>query len=435
MQMQHSSALSQRRGAVNVMWLVTFVILFLGMTTLWILQMGDLEKARAATSAAQAAERVASERENSLLGDIQDHVEVLGFAPEAGGINADLPRAWETLAGYMQLHPELNLADVDVNDPTGSYEAVVAKVIAEWQKRGTLIAGLEQQVKDRDSTIKSLNTKINEDARKAAEAKSGVDQALADAESNASEVQQDLQGRLDNAVKGRNDKDAELRVATGSIASLEDRLETEKRQAETRVKQITEKLKFLREPEAVDGEFLAVSQVLNNDEYRPGAGVGWINRGRVDRVQRGMVFDIVSGRPGATGVKARCVVTSVDNDRSQVDISDLADKYDPVVAGDTIYNRLYDPHGERNAVLIGRFDGDYTEGDIRALCGQIGITVQKAVDDDTDYLIVGSQLYQNEDGELLEEPVQPSELAEYKDADAKGVAIVSIRDVRRFFPR
>ena len=116
--------------------------------------------------------------------------------------------------------------------------------------------------------------------------------------------------------------------------------------------------------------------------------------------------------------------------------SAVSDRFDPPVAGDSIFNPLYDPRGQRNAVLAGRFAGQWNEAQLKALLSEMGITVQQELGLDTDYLIVGSELYADpETGEPLEEPMPVSELAVFKDAEAKGVLIVPIRDLRNYFLR
>ena len=104
-------------------------------------------------------------------------------------------------------------------------------------------------------------------------------------------------------------------------------------------------------------------------------------------------------------------------------------------AGDVIYNPLYDPRGGRNAVLVGRFSGTYNQAELEALLSEINISIQSKLDKTTDFLIAGSEIYADENGDPLEEPMQPSETAVYKEAEAMGVQIVPVKIVRDFFRR
>jgi hypothetical protein len=103
-------------------------------------------------------------------------------------------------------------------------------------------------------------------------------------------------------------------------------------------------------------------------------------------------------------------------------------RHDPTVAEE------HDPVGGRNAVLVGRFSGTFNEQDLKALLGKMGIVVQAKVDKTTHFLIVGSELWNDPStGEPLADPVQPSDLAEYKQGESLGVQIVPLQDIRDYF--
>ena len=118
---------------------------------------------------------------------------------------------------------------------------------------------------------------------------------------------------------------------------------------------------------------------------------------------------------------------------SEVKVYDIRDRFDPPTKGDVIYNPLYDPTGLRNAVLVGRFSGSYNEKELRALLEGININLQAKLDKTTDYLIVGAELYVDEEGEPLDDPLQPSDLPTYKEAEAMGVRIVPLKLVTDYF--
>jgi hypothetical protein len=64
----------------------------------------------------------------------------------------------------------------------------------------------------------------------------------------------------------------------------------------------------------------------------------------------------------------------------------------------------------------------------------MGIHVQPKVDITTHFLIVGSELWNDpETNQPLEEPLQVSDLPEYKEAEALGVQIIPLQDIREFF--
>lgn len=177
-----------------------------------------------------------------------------------------------------------------------------------------------------------------------------------------------------------------------------------------------------------DGKVTAVSEEL---------GLAWINRGSRDRLAVGMHFDIKTGHPNPKLdlIKGRCEVISVKDRTAEVKIYGLADAYDPIVQNDLLYNPIYDPDGERYAVLAGRFAGSYNEAEITLMLNEIGITVQPELDLTTNYLIVGQPMYTDENGVVLPEPRQPSDLTVYKDAVAQGCSVITIEDFKQFFKR
>jgi len=142
-----------------------------------------------------------------------------------------------------------------------------------------------------------------------------------------------------------------------------------------------------------------------------------------------MKFRLVSGSHGSNHLKAWCEVNSVKGDMAEVRIYDQTDPMDPPVAGDVVFNPLFDPRGERSALLIGRLD----KNQIESLLKGMGMTVQTKLDKSTDFLIVGGEMYTDENGQPVETPIQPADLTVYKDAVAQGVQIVLVKDLRQYF--
>jgi hypothetical protein len=126
-------------------------------------------------------------------------------------------------------------------------------------------------------------------------------------------------------------------------------------------------------------------------------------------------------------------VTRVDADMAEVRFYDQRDPYDSPLVGDVIYNPLFDPTGERHAILVGSFNGAFNDKAIRLLLSDMGIQVQKSLDKSTDFLIVGSDMYTDENGQVLADPQSPADLPIYKDAVAQGVQVIQMKDLRQYF--
>ena len=64
----------------------------------------------------------------------------------------------------------------------------------------------------------------------------------------------------------------------------------------------------------------------------------------------------------------------------------------------------------------------------------MNITVTKGLERTTDFLIVGGEMYIDpENGQPLDTPVQPSELPIFKEAQAEGVQVVALKELRQYF--
>lgn len=254
----------------------------------------------------------------------------------------------------------------------------------------------------------------------------------------------DLRRQLSDSEQSFNDQKAELerqlaeRTQTWQQTDrtkndLAKEIEDTKRKAaleadawRTRMAEAERKLTpFTKEPEAADGRVLSLSPELK---------LGWVNIGTKHRLARGMRFRVVDGQHGSKKLKGWCEVTAVENEMAEVTFSDQVDPFDPPVVGDVIYNPLFDPKGERSAVLIGRFSGALTEESLKALLKSMNISVTKGVEKTTDFLIVGGEMYTDpENGQPLETPVQPSDLPIFKEAQAEGVQIVTLKELRQYF--
>ena len=158
---------------------------------------------------------------------------------------------------------------------------------------------------------------------------------------------------------------------------------------------------------------------------------GWIDIGARNRLARGTRFRVTS--PDRQRTKAWAEVVETTSDMAEVRFVEVADRFDPVVEGDVVFNPVFDPKQERKAILLGRFSGRFNERELTALLSEMGITVQSKLGVDTDYLILGSELYVDENGEPYEEPLSPTELPVYKEAESIGVRIVPVKHLYSYF--
>ncbi|MFT5150923.1 MAG: hypothetical protein ACI841_000907 [Planctomycetota bacterium] len=416
--MKHRS----RRGAarISAVWMIVVVVMFFVAVFFGYISNQAAAKADTDRDTAVAAKTAAEMKRDEAVTATRAVSDVLGFIPQGEiGATSNVTTAQDGLESLKQVYPNMD-------DTIDVYEKAIPIMIAQYNAKVTEVETLNSTIADLRSQVKQAREQMTTVVSQKDAALASLQSDKDDFESNATSTQESLQSRLDDAQSDRNDKDEALRTSQVAFEDSQREINKEKSAATTRFNKLSQKLAFVNEPESPDGEILAISSKL---------GLGWINRGSTDRIQRGMVFDVISGTPGIDTVKGRALVMNVKENSAEVEFFDIADQFDPIADRDIITNPLYDPAGPRNAVLVGRFGGSYNRRDLTRLCADIGITIQKKVDMDTDYLIVGSELYVDDSGEPFEEPLQPSDLPEYKNAEALGASIVSIRAIRDFFKK
>lgn len=411
---------SQRGAArISAVWMIAVIVLFFVALAFGYISQQDLSQAEARLETAQAEEAAAVARADAEAQISLDITKVLGYAPKDEiGARSNLTAANEGLA-------QLRAAFSDIDESVTTFEEAVPLIVAQYAAKNREVDTLNGQIatvrNERDAARASLNDVTSQKDAQIQD----LQTQLTDATNAARDQQTELEGRIASITSDRNDRDSQLRDARGELQDLERKRLEDRQQATTRFNQLSKILAFTKEPSKPDGVILAVSDELS---------LAWINLGRTHRLRRGMRFEVISGDPTSDRVKGLVEVTNVDETRAEVRVIETTDRFDPIVADDAIVNPLFDPTGQRNAVLIGRFSSArFNEKELRLLLHEIGITVQKRVDSDTAYLIVGAELWVDENGEPYEEPVQPSVLPEYKQAQAQGVQIVSIRELESFF--
>lgn len=420
--MQGMMKRSQRGAArVSAVWMIVVIVLFF--VSLGFAYVGN-QAAQQARENARSARTTATEADESYQEQLQKSRDVsvaLGFYDrDVIGSLSDVDAAANGLTSLK--------AVIAMPESVTDFERAVQPIIDAFRAKDTEIGTLQGRVSSLEGQLDATR-KANSEATATLQGQiDELRQKLGDCEQNAADEKARLENDVADARNQINQLDNELNTAKGRNDDLAAEMERAKTAATTYQSSLNRQLKILKEPPGPDGEILAVSKDL---------GIGWIDRGAKHRVSRGMIFEVTTGQPNPEvgGVKARAEVIDVQADRAEVRIYDVADPYSPVVAGDLIHNPLFDPYGERYAVLLGRFSGTYNEAEVEALLEDIGITVQENVDLTTNYLIVGGPLFYDEEGEPVEEPIQPSELSTYKEAVEKGVYIISINALKQYFRR
>jgi hypothetical protein len=406
---------------IGIVWLVVVGVLFLGAATLAFVTQSDLEteRGRVTTASAQLADKVAEVAR--LTEERRKLSTVLGwYARDSLDRQSDPEAALKAIDELKSTFPDIGAAEKD-------FETAIQKIVAAHDARARKVSELETRIKGLESEVAAAQAATAQVTAEKDATIADLRGQISDEQNNAEENKQELESRLEQLRAQLAERDGEVRKTREDASAERRKAEAQKAIDDARIAQLSRDTAFARDPHSTqpDGRILEVSDRL---------GTGWIDIGANQRVVRGIVFEVRSGRPGESAVKALAEVTAVKGNSAEVYFSSVADRFDPPVAGDLISNRLYDPVGGRNAVLVGRFSGAFNEQDLKALLAKMGIVVQSRVDKTTHFLIVGSELWNDPaTGEPLAEPVQPSDLAEFKQGESLGVQIVPLQDIREYF--
>ncbi len=408
------------RGAakVSIVWTICTLVAFILALVMFFLTNGELAN-KTAELARRESELLASKKESTeRLNTYQVLSQNVGFYDESATPASDLTALGQGLKSLRETFP-------DVNESVKTFAKAVPIVIKAHKD-------VEARIKDQETQIASLRSENETKTKTSQEVADAKDKEIADLRRQLADTEQaktDQQAQLERSLAEANenfkDRDAKLIAAKKSIDDAGRKAAQKEESLRTRLSEQGRKLDpFIKEPETADGKILEVSHDLN---------LGWIDLGSKNRLAMGTRFRVVSGLTGDRRVKGWAEVTQIRSDMAEVAFTEIADSFDPPGPGDEIYNPLFDPTGERHAVLLGRFSGALSESDLRSLLAGMNITVQKTVDKSTDFLILGAEMYVDENGQALAQPQQPTDLPAYRDAVALGVQVVQLSDLRKYF--
>jgi len=121
-------------------------------------------------------------------------------------------------------------------------------------------------------------------------------------------------------------------------------------------------------------------------------------------------------------------VKAVEQNRAQIQISDVKDKYDYPVAGDLVSSPIYSPGVRRQVALIGRFGYPYTKDMVKTILESLGNKVHDKVGPGVDLVILGDETL-NEEGT---EYVKVEDTDDYKLAYKLGAEFAPVNKIRPF---
>jgi len=412
--------MKDRRGAarISVVWMIACIVVTLATIGLAAIAFQDQASAEDAAEAAQAQMQVELERADEIDSEHAALTRAVGWYDEAVTTS-------RTEVAQLQAELDKTKSTFGIGGDVTTVEGLLPLVRQEYLKLQTEIDTLEQNVEGLQSQIQAVQTQMAQSIADKDSDIADLRRQLSDAEDNAASKQAELEDRVADLRDRNNQLDAEKRQLEAELDEDQRAWENEKQALMVRLDTQAQKLNFVeKQAQTPDGEVLTYSKDL---------ALGWIDIGAQHRVAPGVRFRVVGGSNGE--FKGWATVTNVEPTMSEVQISGNPDRFNPVTTGDKLFNPLFDPKGERFAVLAGRFSGSFNSKELGVLLDNMNIRVQDDLNELTDYLIVGSEMWTDPvTKEPLEDPLPPSELAVYKDAEARGgISIIPLKDIQRYF--
>lgn len=260
-----------------------------------------------------------------------------------------------------------------------------------------LSAASAKGARDRQDEASKLNTLVTNHTSQYESDLAAKDQLIQDQSANYSSIRREL-------------TDTKEAAAADALAVRKD-MDLIK----ARISLMTERSRLINPPQTADGIVIEASELT---------GLAWINIGARDMLQPGTVFSFVE--PGSSAVKAMGKVVEVSNDNAKVAVYGVANKFDPVVAGDEIRNDFYSPDSRRTIYLLGRFGYPTPRPMIRKTLESYGNKVVDAIGPEVDLVIVGDNPV-NEDSSGYT-PIEDTE--EFKKVRFYGIETATLNKVR-----
>ncbi len=406
---------------VSLTWVIFLAVVALVAILFGYISQDDLSKARAERDLAREAQIEAEQRATEVDNARRSGADVLGFYDAedlSQTVNVDL--AQSTLADLSADFPDLPTDADTFQDVLPAIRAERKKLIDKIDSLSSNVAQLKSELqteKDaRSSDLAEKDTLITE-----------LRGNLRDEQANAEERQTELEDRLSTVEAQADELDQQKRTLERDLDEIARAAERDKGDLLAIIKSAKDKLAFTEGTarEEADAKIQSVSQALN---------LAWIDIGSHQRVVPGLTFTIRSADPDPTRrrTKTEGTIVEVQPGMAKLQLGALADPFDKVVPGDEVFNPLFDPTGLRYAALAGRFAGALDEQELTVVLGNMGIIVQPDLNEATDMLILGGDVMTDEYGDPLDEPVSPTDLPIYGEAEARGVSVVPFGTLRKY---
>ncbi len=402
----------RERGAVNAMWLVFVIVLFLGAVGASFVQSQDVTKLRATIAEMKATEDASAKRLQEKVDAMQALTKVVGFSPDKGSVSSPATAQAKIDELRTRYPNDIGQADTTLENMCDRLKAIAEKwerVAGEaTQSAATELAARTAAEAARDTANHSVQEQLDNVNRDLGDQRNLLTQAQTQAEARAA----DFQRQIDDATVQKNEAEAaHQKLLSASKA--------ETTSAKARVGELADKVRIGgtdERPMEPDGKIISVGK---------NTGLVFIDIGSRDLLRAGVKFDVFRYAKGGEMVRKGTIeVRETSTDHSTGGILTELNKLDPIAAGDVIANPHFTRNHTRVFVLLGNFPA-YGREFLAQRLRDLGCEVEDKVTAHTDFLVLGEKGSEEGAPELTEDP-------NYKLAHDTGVQTMKLSDIERF---
>lgn len=302
------------------------------------------------------------------------------------------------------------------------YHAQASAVYEEWIHRTQLKIELEKEQQRLKDKVESYTLPIEQRREKLASLKAVANEQELDvrdlqipnhnmAVSNARESIAVWQKNMDEAIEEMNQASEDLiqemittleaeRKADTDRNELRDHVQKQSQELEQVKKEYLRKLEELRVDidqrqarvqELVDRVDTESDELVSDGRILEANGIGGyaiIDRGHKHNLRRGTRFTVYNRRGGKNIIKGQLEVVRVDPRIAVCRVLEELDANDPLIPGDHIHNKVYNPNETKVFVIDGIF-AKFDEEELGRLIIEAGGRVEDELSIRTDFLVAG----------------------------------------------
>ena len=402
-------------GAVNVMWLVVILILWIATLGAFYFQTADIEAKRADRQLAldEKAAAVADADET-----FQAHLaltEVVGFNDTSiNGSLSDVASIRTSLeTAKTLLGPALGSADAKVN-LAQAMQVFATEVQALRTARDKAEADYRTELASRQKAERTTDDVRDQFAAQIDQLESDL---RAEQDSAANQARADAQ-RHDELIAENKDADEARRAAEDRLAQVEAEAARERSTAEATI----QALKPRRDPvapEEPDGAVLSVDASGRS---------AYIDIGGVHGLKAGTRFELMRRlRDGSLITRGNVEVREVESKMALVTLLGDSDPRDPTLPGDVVRNPHFNKDRSLNFYLLGEFPLSLSKEFVSGKLEELGAGVTDTVGTSTDVLVLG-----HKNLALGDDAPELTDTPEFMEADRLGIRVVRLDDLAKF---